>query len=170
MIDFFTLIFVVLSIYNGLRKGLVMAIISLVANFIGLLIAVKCSAAYAQNAISSGEPTHWSPMLIFVVVMLLSIFLVRKLGKIVEKILTFSFLGWANRLGGIVIYFLLYFMIYSILLFYLHKMGIISDDMAVRSKTFNLVSSMGPTAVDWMGKIIPVFKDLFQTISKSIVF
>jgi len=74
-------------------------------------------------------------------------------------------LGWLNKIGGIVLYILIYLFIYSIILFYLTKMSFIKDETISASKTYSLVEPFGIKAIDILGKIIPFFKDIFRQLS-----
>lgn len=170
MLDFISILLLVFAIFKGYSKGLVMAVICFAANIIGLLVAVKLSAQVSAYMSSGNEHAHYSPLIVFALVMIASIIAVRFLGNILEKILQVTMLGWANRTAGIVLYALLYFMIYSILLFYLQKLGFVSDTTKANSKTYDLVAPWGPTAIDFIGKIIPAFRNLLQTISHNLAF
>jgi membrane protein required for colicin V production len=45
--------------------------------------------------------------------------------NLIQAAINIVMLGWLNKLGGIVLYMLIYLFVYSILLFYLTKMGLL---------------------------------------------
>jgi membrane protein required for colicin V production len=74
-------------------------------------------------------------------------------------------LGWVDIIGGIVLYFLLYLFIYSVILFYADKIGLISADMKAGSKTFEYIAPVGPTVIEGIGKVLPLFRNLFDQLA-----
>ena len=105
MIDIIFAILIVISIFKGYRKGLIIAIFSIVALIVGLAAALKLSAtvaAYLQNSVNiSGK---WLPFLSFAMVFGLVAVLVGMGGKLIEKTFEMALLGWANRIGGILLF------------------------------------------------------------------
>jgi len=94
---------------------------------------------------------------VFVVVVLL----VRLGARALEKTAEFAFLGWANKLGGILLYIVLYFIIYSVLLFYAEKLDILKPAVIASSRTYAFIKPWGPKTVNFIGTLIPFFKDMF---------
>ena len=128
MIDIIFAILTVIAIFKGYRKGLIIAIFSIVAFIVGLAAALKLSAtvaAYLQNSISiSGK---WLPFLSFAMVFGLVAVLVGMGGKLIEKTFEMALLGWANRIGGILLFVILYTIIFSIFLFYAEKIHLFEE-------------------------------------------
>jgi len=165
IIDFISLILLVMAIFKGYSKGLVVAVFSMLAFFVGLIAAVKLSASVADwmNE-KAGSESSWMPFIAFAAVMLAVLILVRLLAKVVERTLSLAFLGSANKLGGILFYLLIYLMFYSIVLFYASNMGILGEETIQSSKTYGIVAPLGPGAVEAIGAAIPVFKGLFREL------
>ena len=74
-------------------------------------------------------------------------------------------LGWANKLGGILIYTLLYMTVFSVLIFYTEKMELLSQSTIQSSQTYPYIYLWGPFAVEGLGMAIPFFKDLFTDLT-----
>jgi membrane protein required for colicin V production len=164
-IDFLFCILMVMAIFKGFSRGLIVAIFSLVAFFIGLVAAMKLSASVAvwlQNR--SGVQTTWMPFIAFVLVMAVVMLLIRFGAKLVEKAMAFAMFGWLNKLGGIVFYAAMYIMFFSIVLFFAKGMGVITDETVKESKTYSFVAPWGPRSIEAIGKVIPVFKGLFSEL------
>ena len=73
-------------------------------------------------------------------------------------------LGWLNTIGGILLYAGLYIFIFSILIFYADQLGIIKPETKNESVAYAYVQPWGPKLMDGLGKIIPVFKDMFKDL------
>jgi membrane protein required for colicin V production len=164
-IDFLFCILMAMAVFKGFSKGLIVAVFSLAAFFIGLVAAMKLSASVAvwlQNR--SGVQTTWMPFISFVLVMAVVMLLIRFGAKLVEKVMAFAMFGWLNNLGGIMFYAVMYIMFFSIILFFAKGMGVITDETVKESKTYSFVAPWGPRSIEAIGKVIPVFKGLFAEL------
>lgn len=165
IIDFIAIGLVILSIIKGFRNGLVVAIFSLLAFVIGLAAALKLSALVAEYlGTNTNISQRWLPILAFAVVFFVVVLLVRLGAKAIESGLRIAMLGWLNKLGGIVFYFLLYFFIFSIILFYATQLNIIKPETIQTSTTYPIIYPMAPVVIDALGSIIPVFKNIFSDL------
>ena len=105
MIDIIFAIIAIIAIIKGIRKGLIVALFSIIAYIFGLAAALKLSAAvevYLQQNIS--VPGKWLPVISFVLVFLIVVILVNWAGKFMEKAFEMAFLGWAKKLAGAALY------------------------------------------------------------------
>jgi len=165
MIDIIFVLILIIAVIKGLRKGLAVALFSIIAFIIGLAAAMKLSAVVAvylgKNVAVSN---HWLPAISFLLVFIVVVVLVNLGGKMVEKTFEMAFLGWANRIGGAIFYVLLYTIIFSILLFYAEKTNFIKQEMIGNSTTYPYIKPWGPAVINTFGKIIPLFKDSFQQL------
>lgn len=162
IIDFIAIGLIVLAIIKGFRKGLVVAVFSLLAFFIGLAAALKLSAVVAQYlGTNTNISQRWIPTLAFVLVFFAVTFLVRLGAKAIESALGMAMLGWANKIGGILFYLVLYFLIYSIILFYATQLKIIKPETIQTSYSFPRIYPMAPVLMDALGGVIPVFRNMF---------
>jgi membrane protein required for colicin V production len=164
-IDFITIGLIVLAIIKGFRNGLVVAIFSLLAFVIGLAAALKLSAVVAEYlGANTAISQRWLPLLAFTIVFFVVVLLVRLGAKAIEASLRMVMLGWLNKLGGIVFYFLLYFFIFSIILFYAVQLLIIKPETTQVSSTYPIIYPIAPVVMDALGSIIPLFKNMFEEL------
>jgi membrane protein required for colicin V production len=152
----------IIAIFKGLRNGLVVAIFSLLAFIIGLLAAIKLSAVVAGYL---GENVNvsqrWLPVIAFAVVFIVVVFLVRLGAKAIEGVLKVAMLGWINRIGGVILYIVLYLFIFSVLLFYMEQLHFIKPSTIENSVTYEHIKPIGPAIMNVFGSILPVFKNMF---------
>lgn len=164
-IDIIAIVLVILAIIKGFSKGLVVAIFSLLAFIIGLAAALKLSAVVAEYLGSNTNISQrWLPILAFAIVFFVVVLLVRIGAKAIEGGLKMVMLGWLNKLGGVVFYLLLYFFIYSIILFYATQLHIIKPETVQTSVTYPIIYPMAPVVMDTLGSIIPFFKNMFAEL------
>ncbi|MBL7701712.1 MAG: CvpA family protein [Ferruginibacter sp.] len=165
LIDFAFAILLILAIIKGYQKGLILAVFSILAFVIGLAAALKLSAAVAEWLKDSiSVSAKWLPFIAFALVFLLVVLLVRLGARLIEKSFQAVLLGWANRIGGILLYAVLYTIILSIFIFYAEKLQLIQPATIQSSATYKFIQPWGPKLMDNIGSIIPVFKDMFTEL------
>ncbi len=167
IIDLVFALLMLLAIYKGYRTGLIVAIFSIVALLVGLAAAVKLStlvAAYLDNSLNVSA--RWLPVISFIGVFIAAVFLVRLGAAAIEKTIELAMLGWLNRIGGILLYAALYTIILSVLLFYLEKINLLTQEAVAASATHKYLQSLGPRAINAIGVVIPFFKNMFHELEK----
>ena len=166
LIDIIFLILAALAIIKGISRGFVVGLFSFFAVIIGVAAAMKFSylvSNWLQHAFNLNGT--WLPILSFLIVLIGVILLVRLAANAIQAAINIAMLGWLNKLGGVVLYLFIYLFVYSIILFYLTKMGFIKNETIVASHTYALVEPFGPKAIGILGDIIPFFKDVFRELS-----
>jgi membrane protein required for colicin V production len=156
---------ILLAIMNGYRNGLIIAVFSVIALLVGLAAAIKLSAiaaGYLKQTVSISD--RWLPVISFSLVFFLAAFLVRLAAKFLEKTARWAMLGWANRLGGVLLFALLYLVIFSIVLFYGSKTKLLSRDLISTSVSYKYIIPWGPKAMNALGELLPLFKNLFHDL------
>jgi membrane protein required for colicin V production len=165
MIDTLLYIVVLLALIQGWRKGLILGIFSLVCGLIGLAAAVKFSAVVAVHLKADLHFTsRWLPVLAFVLVFVLVLLIIRWTGRLLEKLLNLIMLGWLNKLGGILLFMILYLSIYSIILFYGTKTQVISQRAMEDSHFYSMIAPMGPAVIHFITGFIPYGQDMFAAL------
>lgn len=167
IIDIIVAIVLILAVIKGYRQGLIVALFSAIAFIIGLAAALKLSAVVADHLGKAVKVSDkWLPIISFAVVFLIVVLLVRLGAKFIQKTVEFAMLGWLNRLGGILLYAGLYILIFSILLFYADQLGFMKPETKTGSVTYNYIQPWGPKLMDGLGKIIPIFKGMFNDLEE----
>lgn len=165
MIDTLFLIVMALAVYKGFTKGLIVGICSFVAYFVGLAAALKLSSKVAQYISGKDqEPSVWMPVLSFLLVFIVVILLVNLLGRLLRKVVKTAMLGLFDRVGGILFFVLIYIFIFSILVFYAVEIKVISESTIKSSKVYPYIAPVAPSMINFIGKIIPVFKNIFDDL------
>src|SRR5688572_27796179 len=154
LIDIIAFSLLLLAIFKGLSKGLIVALFSFLAFIIGLAAALKLSAAMAEYIGSNVEVSQrWLPFIAFIVVFLVVVLLIRLGARLLQAAVQTVMLGWANRLGGVIFYILIYFLIFSILLFYATQLKLIKPATAETSITYCWIAPFGPKVIDILGAV-----------------
>ncbi len=164
-IDIVFLLLMLLACVKGYSKGLIIALFSVIGFIVGLAAALKLSAYTAEKLSDTFNTSgKWLPVISFVLVFVAVVFLVHLGAKLIQKSVEMVLLGWLNRLGGIVLFALLYSVLFSVFLFYAVQLKIISTETVEASKVYIYIQPLGPWLIDSLGKIIPAFKNIFAEL------
>ncbi len=167
IIDIILLVLVVLALLKGLQKGFVLAIFSFAAVIIGLAAAMKLSVVVAGWLQSSTHiSARWLPVISFAIVMIGVVLLVRWCAKLIEAGMNMALLGWLNKLAGICLYVALYVTVFSVLLFFAKEIQLLKPETIGQSRCYHFIEPWGPFAINGIGKLVPVFKDLFTQLEQ----
>ena len=103
ILDIILLICFIPALVQGLKKGFISQVIAIVSIVVGVSVSLKfaniAGAWLAQHIDASGEILKITAFALI----LIGVFIVLGLlGKLLEKILDFVFLGWVNKLLGTV--------------------------------------------------------------------
>lgn len=164
-VDIIFLVFIAFAVYKGFTRGLIVGVFSFVAYFIGLAAALKLSSGVARYlSEKDAAPSVWLPVVSFIVVLIAVILLVNLAARLIRSLLKLSALGWADKLGGILFFLMINIFIFSILLFYASETGWISESVKKDSKIFPYTITVAPAMIGLLGKILPVFANLFEDL------
>jgi membrane protein required for colicin V production len=165
VIDIIFVFLLVMALIQGYRRGLIVAVFSLVSIIVGLAAAIKLSAVVANqlgNTVNVSD--KWLPVVSFAIVFIVVVLLVRLGARAIQKLTEAMMLGLANRLGGIVLYVAIYITIFSVILFYANHVKIIKPEAIKASVTYSFIQPWGPKAIDGFGSLIPFFRDMFTQL------
>jgi membrane protein required for colicin V production len=165
LLDIILLVLIILAVIKGYQRGLIIGVFSFIAIIIGLAAAMKLStvvAGYLGNTVNISE--QWLPVISFALVFILVVMLIRWGANMLEKTAEVALLGWLNKIGGIVLYLVIYILVYSIILFYAEQVKLLQPATMEQSATYAFIQPWGPRAVNSFGVIIPLFKDMFTDL------
>ena len=165
MLDLISAILLVLAVVKGYRKGVIVAAFSYIALIIGIAAAMKLSVTVAGYLTSQSMHGKWLSFLSFLIVLLAVIVVIKLAARMIESLAEAVLMGWLNRICGIILYVLVYFTVFSVLLFYTGKMGLTGPKTISSSVTYPYFHNLGPWAIDHLGAVIPWFRDMFSHLS-----
>ena len=165
IIDIFFMLLLLLACFKGYSKGLIVALFSIIGFIAGLAAALKLSA-YAAEKLSGSFNTSgkWLRFVSFLLVFLVVVLLVNLGARLLQKSVEMIMLGWANRLGGILLFIVLYSILLSVFLFYAVQLHFLSDEALAASVTYPYLKPIGPAVIDGLGTVVPIFKNLFTQL------
>jgi len=165
IIDIIFLVSMALAVIKGFQKGLIIALFSIIAFVAGIAAALKLSALVSEwLSQSTNINVKWIPFIAFILIFFIVVLIIRWSAKLIEKAVEFAFLGWVNKIGGILLFAVLYTLIMSVLLFFALQLHVFTEQTIAESKTYIYIQPWGARVIDSLGTIIPLFKNVFAEL------
>ena len=165
MIDIIGIIILILSFFRGYRKGIVVALCSLLGVLLGMLAALKLSASLGAFLMEKGWVTSaWAQIIAYVVLFIGVVILVRLLAKLVEGALKAAMLGLVNRLIGGLLYACIGAIVWSSVLWIANRAHLISPETLAVSHTYDYFAPVAPWVFARIGIVLPFAKDIFSDL------
>lgn len=149
IIDIILVILLVISVFNGYRKGFVHEFTALAALFIGIYAAFHFSdvtAAFINEFLGVGG--KYLKIIAFILTVVLVIVLVSIVGKIFEKVLETIMLGLLNSLAGAVFGLVKGILMLSLLIMFLGYLKVedklISPEKQKEARFYDDIKSFAP--------------------------
>ncbi len=163
MLDFIYILLLIFAIYNGFKNGAVVTLFSFIAIFIGLIVAFKFSylmAGWIHQIWNT--TTSWLPHVAFLLVFIITIGIVKLLAHLLKKFLSAIFLGWLDKIVGILINIFCYTIVYAAFLFYAQTFHIIPKSLTTNSTIFHYLEPFGKGIVTGLSHIFVWLKEIIN--------
>ena len=167
--DILFVIFVGGGFWWGYQKGIIYSVFSLAAYFIGIIFALKFSyiaVKFLQTSLSLGPKAL--AVIAFILMFLLIVLLVRGVAWALEEILKSFSLNMINQLIGGVIFSLISVYILCVMIWLLNRWNVFPDHQKMTSHVYPYIANLGPTVVEYSGKIVPMFRTAFHDLDELI--
>jgi membrane protein required for colicin V production len=166
MVDIILGILLMFSFYTGLKKGLFVALASLIGLIAGVYVAIYFShiaATYLSKAFNWSEQA--TNLTAFAVTFLVIIFIISLAGKLLTKIADFAALGLINKLAGGVFNTLKFAFLISVIFMFINASTsisglIISEEKKAESVLYDPIASLAPL-------VLPNLLEKVETYRKS---
>ena len=167
MLDLIYLICLAIFLFRGFRKGLVIALFSFLSIIIGMIGALKISNSVAASLFADHPiAAKWSPLLAYIIVFFIIVWLVRIVASIIQKSLKIIALGFVNRLLGALLYGLLITLVFSIFIWLFSKMEFLSKDTLENSSVVVVIAPLAPYFFELFSGIFPFVKSSFNFLNE----
>lgn len=166
-IDLLFLVVMVLAVIKGFQRGLIVAVFSLVGVVVGLAAALKLSvvvAGYLRDSVRVSD--KWLPVLSFVLVFVVVVLLIRLAANVLQASVELAWLGWVNKLGGILLYMVIYTLAFSVILFFGEHAQLVGEQTIAQSRIYKYIQPWGPFTMNLIGNLIPAFRDMFGDLER----
>lgn len=163
-IDLLFLIALGLGFWHGYSKGIIGTVFNVLALLFGVVLAFKIAPTTTdilKRMFNSENPSFF--VAAFLLNMGLIVFMMRATASALEKGMQAVYLGFINRVLGGSLMGGLGLLIYSVLLWFVIQVKLISDETLNQSKTYPLLKEMPGTAKQVAVRLLPFAEEMWST-------
>ncbi len=165
MLDIIGILLLILLSVRGYRKGVIVAVFSVLGIILGMLAALKLSGALGAFLLKQGWVTSaWAQIISYIILFLGVVWLLRLGAKLIESTLKAAMLGIFNRLAGALLYGFIACFIWSCFLWVANKAHFISPETKAASHTYEYFQPVAPWVFSHVGMVLPFAKDVFSDL------
>ncbi len=167
--DILFVVFLAGGFWWGYQKGIIYSVFSLAAYFLGIIGALKFSyiaVKFLHTSLNLGPKAM--AIVAFIVMFLLIVILIRLIAWALEEILKSFSLNLVNQLIGGTIFSLISLYLLCVMIWFLNKWGVFPDHQKMTSHVYPYIANLGPTVVDYSGRVVPMFQTAFHDIDELI--
>jgi membrane protein required for colicin V production len=162
-LDIALIIVILLGAYSGFKEGFLMGLISLLAIILGILGGFKLmgeAMVFLSNKFNVDKAVL--PYIAFCAVFIIIVILVTLLGRLIKASLDENFLGRVDQAAGALLGMIKVTFLASIIIWLTNSLKSDAlDKWADHSRLYPKVAAFAPMVTTWIGKYVPVFKDIF---------
>ena len=161
--DIVLILVILFGAYQGYKEGFLMALVSLVAILLGVLGGFKLMG-YAMVFLADkfNVDDVVLPYIAFGVVFIIIVIVVSLSGRALKASIDQNFLGTMDQAAGAILGVLKAAFMTSVLIWIISSLKIsLKESWIDGSFLYPKIASFAPSLTRWIGKIIPVFKDVF---------
>ena len=147
-------------LYFGIKNGLVKQLVALGVIYFGITLSLRFSvrvSGWVMEHVQLSE--FWAKAISFILIFFAVAIVLSLFGKLIEKIIQISLLGWLNRLLGVVVTLCLFALALSGLVYLVDSANNIVEFIP---KEKLAESRFYPALLNLSQQVFPLFKELFK--------
>lgn len=168
IIDLAALLLLLYGFYVGYSRGIIKTVFALVSILIGIVAALSLSPVvinFMQGFI------NWHPGLVFVLgfalTFIVSLIVIRFIGKKIEDLLKFAQVNFINKIAGGAILGLLLLVFYSYALWGINSFGLLSEENKNSSVSYEYLETLPVQTQGILDSAKPIFKGFWDQMVET---
>ena len=161
ILDAIILICLIPALIQGLRKGFISQAISIVSVIVGIWASAKFADIVTQwvsQYITASEQVL--KVIAFAIILVGVFFALGLIGRLLESILKFAFLGWVNKLLGVVFSLLKAFLILGLVIIVFNSLnstfGLLKPEIIDNSVLYEPVKNLADTVFPYIKNMLTI--------------
>lgn len=164
-IDIIFLVLLAVSAFKGYSKGFVVEILSFIAFFVGLFVAIELTIPVAERFFSGSGSMQFVSVAVFIGLFIGVVIVINLIAKGLKKFLDLTLFGFLDNILGALAGMFKWVFVFSVLIWVFDSIGFrFPDAWMAESFFFPLVQQIGPTLFEWMGFVLPFIQDMIDSL------
>ena len=159
ILDAIILIYLIPAVIQGLRKGFISQAISIVSFIVGIWASARFAnvvTAWISQYITASEQIL--KIVAFALILVVVFIVLGLVGRILESILNFAFLGWVNRLAGVIFSLLKTFLILGLIIIAFNSLnttfGFVKPEVLADSVLYTPLKNLADTVFPYIKNML----------------
>ena len=149
-------------LYFGIKNGLVKQLVAFAVIYFGITLSLRFATPVAEWITARLQISEfWAKTVSFIVIFFAVALVLSLLGKMLEKRIKISMLGWLNKLLGIAMTFCIFALLISVVVYFVDSANNLLDFIPKEKLE---ESRFYPALLDLSKQVFPHFKELFQQV------
>ena len=162
-VDILLLGFFGLGGYFGFKRGFIVEVLSLIAFFLGLFLAVEFTEDFALKFFSDNAYFNLISVGIFFGIFIVLIISVNLIATSIKKILALTQFSILDNILGALLNLMKLALIFSVIFWIFDSLGIALEHEQVKNSVIlNYIIPIGPKVFETIGSFIPYFDAIFE--------
>ncbi|SNS50679.1 membrane protein required for colicin V production [Ekhidna lutea] len=163
--DIILLILLGFGAVKGYMRGFIVEILSFVAFFIGLFLALELTVPVSTSIFGDTSYFEIAAVLVFIALFVLLSLAIKAGAKALKSMVDMTIFGAVDNLVGAFAGLFKWAFILSVLFWVFESVGFdISNRYADNTIIFPYIVSIGPTVFEWLGNVLPFIRDLIDSM------
>ena len=160
VIDIVIVCFFLPALFFGIKNGMVKQLVALAVIYFGIVLSLRFATTVSQWVLEHVKMTEfWAKAVSFILIFFAVALLLSLFGRIIEKIIKITLLGWLNKLLGVVMTFILTILLLSVVVYLVDSannlLEFIPKEKLEESRFY-------PALLQLSQEVFPHFKELFS--------
>lgn len=166
-LDITALIIIALFFIRGYMRGLIVAVFSVVAILLGIVVSLKMSQVLASYLLAKGYVgSGWAPVLSYLILFTAVVIAVRWGAKLLQRSVEGMMLGTVNKIIGGLLFAFVGLLLWSSFLWIGIKLGAITPEAVAASVSANQLQHFAPWVFSGVGVLLPFAKNTFTELQR----
>lgn len=160
VIDIVIVCFFLPALFFGIKNGMVKQLVALAVIYFGIVLSLRFATPVSLWVLEHVKMTEfWAKAVSFVLIFFVVALVLSLFGRIIEKIIKITLLGWLNKLLGVVMTFILTILLLSVVVYLVDSannlLKFIPKEKLEESRFY-------PALLQLSQEVFPHFKELFS--------
>ena len=160
VIDIVIVCFFLPALFFGIKNGMVKQLVALAVIYFGIVLSLRFATPVSQWVLEHVNMTEfWAKAVSFILIFFAVALVLSLFGRIIEKIIKITLLGWLNKLLGVVMTFILTILLLSVVVYLVDSannlLEFIPKEKLEESRFY-------PALLQLSQEVFPHFKELFS--------
>lgn len=160
VIDIVIVCFFLPALFFGIKNGMVKQLVALAVIYFGIVLSLRFATPVSLWVLEHVKMTEfWAKAVSFVLIFFVVALVLSLFGRIIEKIIKITLLGWLNKLLGVVMTFILTILLLSVVVYLVDSannlLEFIPKEKLEESRFY-------PALLQLSQEVFPHFKELFS--------